>query len=156
MHEAVPKVIHQDLKPENILINDTLSVKICDMGHSKLSKMPANFNTTTEEVAQGTPPYMAPELLLLNQRASTHSDILALACVLKELYSEKFIWPVYHIQDLQELFSRQAKPDLSDVPNFLRALLCKCFHYVPHDRPKSKYSIKALEDYTNPQESDEE
>ncbi|XP_016845111.1 dual specificity protein kinase shkA-like [Nasonia vitripennis] len=75
MHETVPKVIHQDLKPENILINDTLSVKICDMGHSKLSKMPANFKTTTGEIAQGTPPYMAPELLLFNQRASTHSDV---------------------------------------------------------------------------------
>ena len=52
------KIIHRDLKPQNILVNkDPFIIKLADFGNSRL------FNNTNFTTKDGTPIYIAPEVI---------------------------------------------------------------------------------------------
>ena len=66
-------VIHRDIKPENIMIMPDDSVKILDLGISRLSA----WEEVKDSPLPGSPSYMAPELFRGN-RGEVASDLFAL------------------------------------------------------------------------------
>lgn len=70
-------LIHADIKPENLLIDESGTVKICDIGSGCLAH-------AVENVRVGTIPYIAPELLL-GCKYDQKADIWSLGCLFFEL-----------------------------------------------------------------------
>ncbi len=57
IHAQHPQVIHRDIKPENIILDDDGQVRLVDFGIARVFRDGA----TSDTVAIGTRPYMAPE-----------------------------------------------------------------------------------------------
>jgi serine/threonine protein kinase len=79
LHSANPPVIHGDLKSANILVDSKFRAKVADFGLSHKK----------QDVAMGTPFWMAPELLRGESLNTTASDMYAIGIILYELYSRK-------------------------------------------------------------------
>lgn len=75
LHQFNPTVLHKDIKPENILINHCLDIKICDFGLSNICDGSPGLETTVGHYFQGSPLYMAPEILIDQEQASRYSDV---------------------------------------------------------------------------------
>ncbi len=76
-------IIHRDIKPSNILLQDEHSVYLADFGLAKMLWAEGENEITQTGYVIGTPEYMAPELV--EQSASTSSDIYALGILLYEM-----------------------------------------------------------------------
>lgn len=141
LHNLSPSILHKDIKPDNILINRELVIKICDLGLSKTSNLSSALQTTVGHHFHGTPMYMAPEILIDMQPATTLSDIWSVACCLVELFSEKTVWevlPSFSIPNLRRTIMKLKKPkSLEDVPLTIQALLSSCFEREPSKRPNA-------------------
>lgn len=146
LHALVPPVIHRDIKPANVLVSRQTGVaKLCDMGISKLKEL-QTLNQTTSGIP-GTPSYMAPECLLLNERATVYSDIWSLACTLLELYTGKECWEIDETNTLNDempcnmlkrkLQNHDQPSHLESVQIPMKEVIRKCFNYTPSLRPSA-------------------
>ncbi|XP_077265785.1 uncharacterized protein LOC143899397 isoform X2 [Temnothorax americanus] len=142
LHESRPAILHKDIKPENILVDRHYTTKVCDLGLSKCDAMPSALHTTIGHNFQGTPLYMAPEILIQYKEATIYSDVWSLACVIVELYSQKNVWTLplgvgYNLINLRGIVSTLKAPNLSKMPIHLRSLLKECFLHEPEKRPSA-------------------
>jgi len=93
-------ICHRDLKPENCLVNEDCSVKICDFGQAQAAsgEIPAlckeSCNMAPRSMAacglpgvlaDVTPWYCAPEILLHQTSCTEAVDIWSLGCIFAEL-----------------------------------------------------------------------
>ena len=139
IHDA--NIIHRDLKPDNVLMKSPLDVsntslcKITDFGTSRTAE---NVFAITMTKGQGTPLYMAPEILAGHKRYSKPVDVYSfgiLCCVIvndgREPYSEyNFPNPL----EMQNAILSGCRPQLS--PNTpLSPLIHKCWSMNVNDRP---------------------
>jgi eukaryotic-like serine/threonine-protein kinase len=79
-------VYHRDVKPDNIMVSGTHSIKLLDLGFAESrggSFLKKLFSSSASKPLEGSPPYLAPELILTKQ-ASPATDIYALGCTLYE------------------------------------------------------------------------
>ena len=74
-------VIHCDVKPGNVMITTGGAVKVLDFG---IARQIESKRATTTGSIKGTPPYMAPEVLL-GAPASKQSDVFGLGVLMYEL-----------------------------------------------------------------------
>jgi serine/threonine-protein kinase len=75
------RLLHRDVKPGNVMISREGEVKLLDFGIAK--ELDAS-DLTREGVVIGSPPYMAPELLV-GEEADARADLWALGVTLYEL-----------------------------------------------------------------------
>jgi len=78
-------IIHRDIKPSNIVrflrADKRAGVKLVDFG---IARREIDPNLTAEGIIMGTPPYLAPEVML-GKKHSKASDVYALAATMFEL-----------------------------------------------------------------------
>lgn len=77
LHGQTPPVIHRDIKPENIIIAPDGKIKLVDFGIARTHRVDA----TSDTVAIGTRPYMAPEQFG-GAQTDQRSDLYALGVVM--------------------------------------------------------------------------
>ncbi|KAL3880947.1 hypothetical protein ACJMK2_033149 [Sinanodonta woodiana] len=141
LHGVEPPIIHQDIKPSNVLVSEvTNQAKICDFGISKIRSYSPGITT------EGTPYFMAPELLIKAGSSSFKSDIWALGCTFLELFTGLDLWaPNKHMvneEDIMRLMIKKEKPPAlpyldSRLPSSVRKAITDCFEYNPAKRPSA-------------------
>lgn len=121
-------LVHRDVKPHNILLAADGPVVI-DFGIA----VGDGAALTATGVAVGTPGYMSPEVLH-GADPSPVSDLFALGCVL--VYAARGTGP-FGTGDALVIAHRAAsgEPDLTGVPEPVRALVAPLLHRDPAHRP---------------------
>lgn len=109
-------LIHRDLKPANCFINKENVLKISDFGLGAVSKEGENNDQLGSSAVVGTIPYMAPELFMDSNSASTQSDIYAFGIILCEMLTG--VNPFFD-EDPSEILDRHLNltPSLFDYPS---------------------------------------
>ena len=85
LHEREKPIIHRDLKPENVLVCEDGTVKIGDLGQSKLLDQPQSYMKTTQP---GTLGYMPPEVLKKKPSYTSKVDVFSLGAVMLEVCTQ--------------------------------------------------------------------
>lgn len=126
---------HGDIKPENIILSGPEEkVRVLDFGLAQITVLATG-------VAGGTPPYMAPELVLDGKPSSPCSDVYAVGVVLYEMLTGEL--PYGHasmgLEEIQQSWAK--KPDVTpirvlrkDVPAALDGLVMKALSRDPSTR----------------------
>lgn len=122
-------LVHRDLKPHNVLLARNGPVVI-DFG---IARAEVETSLTAVGSAVGTPGYIAPEVIN-GQLPSAASDVFSLGCVL--VYAARGTGP-YGAGDPMVVMYRIANqdPDLSDLPESIRALVKPALDRDPARRP---------------------
>ncbi|GHD28863.1 protein kinase domain-containing protein [Streptomyces galbus] len=123
-------VVHRDLKPANVLIADD-GPRVIDFG---ISRAAGNQTLTETGHMIGTPPFMSPEQLTDARSAGPASDVFSLGSLL--VYAATGRGPFD--ADSPYLTAYQvltAEPDLTGLPEPLRAVLAGCLAKEADDRP---------------------
>ena len=85
-HAHQQGVVHRDLKPANVLVNSEGEPKVVDFGLAKSiqrSELDSDATQTMQNVAIGTPLYMAPEQARgLGDQADARTDVYAIGVML--------------------------------------------------------------------------
>ncbi|XP_047083868.1 putative cyclin-dependent kinase F-2 [Lolium rigidum] len=140
MHER--GIVHRDIKPANILVGeDGKILKLCDLGLA--------LSLATEKTPYGdagTPPYMAPEMLLGKPDYDARVDTWSLGCVMAEMLAGgKMLFSfkggsrhTAKVSQLWEIFSLLGLPDEKAWPEFASLPLAATFlpmrWFSQHDR----------------------
>lgn len=151
-------VVHRDLKPDNIFLvpeSDGTRVVLTDFGVARHSKRPRDDSLTASNVLLGTPDYMAPEQLELED-AMPASDIYTMGLVLFEMLTGKP--PFVADTALKMVFKRvqEAPPSprihLPDLDERWEKVILRCLAREPEDRyPEAQDIIRVLEGDDSPQ-----
>lgn len=141
------KMIHRDVKPANIMLLTDGTVKLFDLGISKLMDPAVNPDPvkTSQGVLVGSPTYMSPEQAQNNVDIDFRADIYSLGVTMYQLLAGH---PPYESKNPLEVVSmhfnaeipdiRKIRHDVPrDVANLIRRMLAK----TPTDRFDSWESL---------------
>ncbi|XP_065911132.1 serine/threonine-protein kinase PLK4-like [Dysidea avara] len=84
----VQDIIHRDLSSNNILLTNQLVAKIGDLG---VAKVIDPLHTKKDTQVPGTPHFMPPEALSVNQTYGKPVDVFSLGCVM--IHTVTRVWP---------------------------------------------------------------
>jgi len=129
---GISHVIHKDLKSANILLEGGRA-KISDFGFAQLRK---GIQKDTE--LQGTPVYMAPEMLDRKAFDGFKTDVYAFAVIVWEILTSEIPFEEFtefkpFRKAVVEEKMRPILPD--DTPECIVLLLNRCWHEDPQSRP---------------------
>ena len=149
-------IVHRDLKPDNVILvpGETAAhrVVLTDFGVARKGDVRGlrEDSLTASNVILGTPEYMAPEMLELEE-ANRASDFYSLGLVYYEMVTGER--PFQGERPLQSLFERVRRPAPSPrkvVPDLDRAsdrVILRCLERRPEDRyPSARELIRDLDD----------
>ncbi|GBG34827.1 Protein kinase, putative [Hondaea fermentalgiana] len=140
-------MIHFDVKCENVLLDTAGHAKICDLGIAQVT----NSNDKVEAVHhQGTPAYMAPELLRDNEGITNKVDVYSYGLVLWQIMFERQPHPrTWTVPKLfYEVRYNRYRPPIDDkagVDVALLNLMRRCWDEDPNGRPPFAQIIKELD-----------
>mmetsp|Transcript_44705 Transcript_44705/g.83486 ORF Transcript_44705/g.83486 Transcript_44705/m.83486 type:complete len:276 (-) Transcript_44705:58-885(-) len=104
-------IVYVDLKPANILFDENETLKLGDFGQAqRVEAIEQALADGLQPARRGSPPYMAPELLLEGGLNSFASDLWALGCLLHELLAGSPPFKSASFQQLQQRILSQAPP----------------------------------------------
>jgi serine/threonine protein kinase len=148
-------VIHRDLKPANLMVVNTGTqqehLKVMDFGLSHLTRKPdlsrAKLVRGEPVVVQGTPAYIAPDLLR-GDAIDSRADLYSTGVVLFEMLSGRLPFPDVDVDDvvdahLNRPVPRFAEVGAADVPAGVEAAVVRCLAKFPKDRPASARVLAA-------------
>ncbi|MBD3221598.1 protein kinase [bacterium] len=134
-------ILHRDLKPANVMLDGRGQVRLTDFGLAGLAETIA-----AEDVAAGTPAYMAPEQLA-GEQVTVRSDVYALGLVLYELFTGQ---RALQAETLAELRALHASSTPSPPSRHVAALdpaveqvVLRCLEHDPSRRPASAMAVAA-------------
>ena len=134
-------VIHRDLKPDNVLVKSPLSMdnkemcKITDFGTSRAVE---NVFAMTMTKGQGTPLYMAPEILAGHKRYNRAIDVYSFSILCAVVWNNgRLPYVEYNFQsplDMQNAVLSGCRPTLDSGCPY-QPLIERCWSANPADRP---------------------
>ncbi|MGH1352454.1 MAG: protein kinase domain-containing protein [Methyloligellaceae bacterium] len=129
------EMIHQDLKPENIIIDDHGTVKIIDLGSTRVAGLDEIKNPVETPELLGTQAYTAPEYFL-GQKPTNRSDIYSLGVITYEMLTARhpFGKGFASAGDVKKLTSDPAHKKREDVPHWVSWALDKAIQVNPSRR----------------------
>ncbi len=127
-------IVHGDVKPGNVLLDAAGLVKLADFGLGRLLRDPG-LATSTRADLQGTPRYMAPEVLM-GRRAGMAADVWSFGVLLQHLLAgrapfEESVW----FATFHAILNHPAPPLPAHVPPGLTRLAQQCLAKRPEQRP---------------------
>ena len=135
-------VLHRDLKPANVMIDGDGNARILDFGLAGLSE---EFGS--DELAAGTPAYMAPEQLE-GREQTVKTDIYSLGLLLYELFTAKKAFAAANLHELLKLRRSDTTPTspssiIKDLHPLIEKVIDRCIQRNPDDRPESALQVAA-------------
>jgi serine/threonine-protein kinase len=135
-------VLHRDLKPANVMIDGDGNARITDFG---LAGLAGEFGT--DELAAGTPAYMAPEQLA-GKVQTVKTDIYSLGLVLYEIFTSKKAFEADTIGELIKLRRSNTTPTtptslVKDLDPLVEKVIDRCIQTDPNRRPSSALEVAA-------------
>ncbi len=135
-------VLHRDLKPANVMIDERGDARITDFGLAGLAE---EFGD--DELAAGTPAYMAPEQLA-GKEQSVKTDIYSLGLVLYELFTGKKAFDAATMGELLKLRRTNTAPTtptdiVKDLDPLVEKVIDRCLQTDPSQRPASALQVAA-------------
>lgn len=94
LHSRSPQILHRDLNSPNLLVAADWTVKVADMGMSKLmidSALDGNINSVATSGGGLNPRWLAPEILSGGQ-CTTASDVFSFGVVMWEILTRRIPW----------------------------------------------------------------
>lgn len=146
-------VIHRDLKEANVLLDSDGVCKVCDFGVSALyDERDQDRGVATFTRGQGTPIYMAPEVMVGGESVTRYSnavDVYSFAIMLLRMWTAVRPYTELACTSMIELLhaiARGERPQLpSDLPPFARNLIVRCWDPAPGRRPTFAQIVTILE-----------
>jgi hypothetical protein len=135
-------VLHRDLKPANVMIDEHGNARILDFGLAGLTE-----EFKDEELAAGTPAYMAPEQLA-GKEQTVKTDIYSLGLVLYELFTGKKAFEAATFGELIKLRRSDPSPTtptsiVKDLDPLIEKVIDRCIQKDPEQRPSSALQVAA-------------
>ena len=133
-------IVHRDIKPENIMFDQEGTVKILDLGLSKIigDNRIGKESITVSLTALGTPLYMAPEQAVDASNCDSRADIYSIGVTLYQLCTGKVPFDSDDPHELRRMHAlekpvppRQLVPEL--LPD-LETIILRCMEKKREDR----------------------
>ncbi|XP_046561668.1 serine/threonine-protein kinase BCK1/SLK1/SSP31-like [Haliotis rubra] len=153
LHNHRPSVLHLDLKSMNVLIGTGDRAKIADFGFSKL-KHEADQNAAkaskVKEQIQGSPAWMAPELLQAGE-VTPKADVYSFGMILWEMLTRKIPYDGSSMFQILEKVRLNKRPEIPmECPVELAGFISRCWDHKPARRPVFKEVLSTLESLSFP------
>jgi serine/threonine protein kinase len=133
------KIVHRDLKSANCLVNKHWTVKICDLGLSRIMLDPPIRDSSSA----GTPEWMAPELIR-NEPFDEKCDIFSFGVMMWELWTLNRPWE--GVPPERVVYSVAHEGSRLEIPEGpLGSLISDCWA-ESHERPSCDEILSRLVD----------
>ena len=149
------KIIHRDIKPENIMIDKNNVPKIIDIGLgclvTKVCAVKREGTVIGKECCygfQGSPIFMAPEIMLTNQSYFV-SDIWSLGATLFNEAIDDYLYNVNNINELRFQLKNKPAPRLKTPNMELNKIVNSMLVKDPLFRPTSSQLLDKLFNFKN-------
>lgn len=129
-------VIHRDVKLDNILIDTDSTIKLCDLGVSKLIR-PGEI--MSEQC--GTPAYIAPEIIQGENYSGFSADLWSSGVVLYSLLSGTMPFKANNMSDLQNLIVSANYQELKDISKDASDLINSLLEVDPKRRLTAEQAL---------------
>ncbi len=145
-------LVHRDIKPANVYLcrygRDVDFVKVLDFGLVTLQPdrpMPDTTDLTLDNVIQGTPTYMPPEMITAPDSVGPAADLYALGCVGYWLLTGTLVFGASDTVRQLADHLHTPPPPMSDhgvdVPAELESIVMACLAKQPEARPASAAAL---------------
>jgi DNA-binding NtrC family response regulator len=146
-------LVHRDIKPANLFVArlgpEYDYLKVLDFGIVKDRPGSEAILLTAQGMVQGTPAYMAPELVFGEHGVDGRADLYSLACVAYWALTGQLVFATARTPEQMLLDHARTAPvppsavsELS-IPRELETLVMQCLEKEPSGRPASAQALEA-------------